>query len=310
MGTEEEVVLRGVVRVEHLDDPEKYIDSILRLTNPHHLCKIYKINKFTDAESFLDQIAKKRGRLLKGGGSDTKSIAYSVIRDWQFGKIPHYAKPPEEEFEAAIKKLTDENPAKKRIDNAENSNQPPSENTEKITETTETVEENIDQPDKGIETDPIVVDLAPQTIEELEAQTYGQEVNSENASEVDAEAQAADAYLNPVELDIDLESDDDNDENNNFAQTIDNNISKQKILSNDKKIAQKPNDKNNCINKDKKPKKQQQKLTKKAKLEKQQQRSAELNHNFAHFIRRKDPLDRAADPTSFKKSKKNKKSKF
>merc|ERR1711990_1093472 len=44
---------------------------------------------------FLEKMARKRGKLLKGGEPDFDSIARTVLRDWQYGKIPYLTQPDE-----------------------------------------------------------------------------------------------------------------------------------------------------------------------------------------------------------------------
>lgn len=60
---------------------------------------IYGIPSWTDANDFLEQHAKKNGKLLKGGEPDVKTAAKMLIYDWQKGKIPYYMEPPEGEYE-------------------------------------------------------------------------------------------------------------------------------------------------------------------------------------------------------------------
>lgn len=84
--------------------PEKCIEPIINLCNPAVLSKIYRIKSFSGYENFLEQVAIKRGRLLKAAQPDLRSIAISVIRDWQFGKIPDYVKSPEDMLNYAIEK--------------------------------------------------------------------------------------------------------------------------------------------------------------------------------------------------------------
>merc|ERR1719330_1466250 len=43
---------------------------------------------------FLAMIAKKNGRVLKGGIPDKVMAARTVLRDWNSGKIPYFTRPP------------------------------------------------------------------------------------------------------------------------------------------------------------------------------------------------------------------------
>merc|ERR1712037_563411 len=42
---------------------------------------------------FLEQMAKKAGRLLKGGEPDVNAVSKMVLNDWQRGKLPYFVPP-------------------------------------------------------------------------------------------------------------------------------------------------------------------------------------------------------------------------
>ncbi|KAF3893994.1 Nucleolar GTP-binding protein 2 [Trichophyton interdigitale] len=92
--TEEDILLRGVVRVENVENPEQYIPAILKKTQQRHIERTYEIKGFTDATEFLSILARKGGRLLKGGEPDVNSVAKMVINDFLRGKLPWYTPPP------------------------------------------------------------------------------------------------------------------------------------------------------------------------------------------------------------------------
>ncbi len=60
-----------------------------------YLQKTYGLTDWTDAMDFLSQIALKSGRLLKGGEPDVNIAGRRVLSDWQRGKIPWFAPPPD-----------------------------------------------------------------------------------------------------------------------------------------------------------------------------------------------------------------------
>jgi len=93
------VVLKGVVRAERLEDPAFYIKGLLDRANKEDLKKIYGIGDWENEEDFLDIVAKKKGRLLKGGEADVKTTAKLVLIDWQRGEIPYFVPPPKEVME-------------------------------------------------------------------------------------------------------------------------------------------------------------------------------------------------------------------
>ncbi|XP_037047367.1 nucleolar GTP-binding protein 2 [Bradysia coprophila] len=100
--TDTEKVLKGVVRVELVTNPEDYIVTVLERLRPEYVKKTYKVEKWNDATDFLEQLAKKSGKLFKGGDPDIGSVAKMVLNDWQRGKLPFYV--PPEAFETPLQK--------------------------------------------------------------------------------------------------------------------------------------------------------------------------------------------------------------
>ena len=92
--TETDIVLKGVVRAERLLDPEYYIKGLLERADSSSIRGIYKIDSWDDHEDFLDQLAKKTGKLLKGGEPNRSISARMVLQDWQRGRIPYHSLPP------------------------------------------------------------------------------------------------------------------------------------------------------------------------------------------------------------------------
>ena len=95
--TEEDILLRGVVRVENVSNPEQYVAAAMRKVKTHHLERTYDIKGFTNATELLEQLARKGGRLLKGGEADMDGVAKMVLNDFLRGKIPWFTPPPESE---------------------------------------------------------------------------------------------------------------------------------------------------------------------------------------------------------------------
>ena len=86
-------VLKGVVRVERLDDATDYITSVLRRVKRKYVQKAYRIQDWSDTEDFLTQLSVQYGKLLKGGDADLNTTAKMVLQDWQRGKLPFYSLP-------------------------------------------------------------------------------------------------------------------------------------------------------------------------------------------------------------------------
>lgn len=92
--TEEDILLRGVVRVENVENPEQYIPAVLRRVQPRHLERTYGVKNVQDPIEFLSILARKGGRLLKGGEPDLDGVAKMVISDFLRGKVPWFTPPP------------------------------------------------------------------------------------------------------------------------------------------------------------------------------------------------------------------------
>ncbi|KAK1141552.1 GTPase required for pre-60S ribosomal subunit nuclear export and maturation [Aspergillus melleus] len=90
----EDILLRGVVRVENVENPEQYIPAILKRVQPKHLERTYGVKNAEEPIEFLSVLARKGGRLLRGGEPDLDGVAKMVINDFLRGKLPWYTPPP------------------------------------------------------------------------------------------------------------------------------------------------------------------------------------------------------------------------
>lgn len=95
--TDTDILLRGVVRVENVEHPEQYISAVLAKCKTHHIERTYDIKGWTDEAIFLEMLARKGGKLLKGGEADLSSVAKMVLNDFLRGKIPWFTPPPQVE---------------------------------------------------------------------------------------------------------------------------------------------------------------------------------------------------------------------
>jgi len=92
--TPQDILLRGVVRVENVENPEQYIPAVLAKTKPQHIERTYQIKGYADHIEFLELLARKGGRLLHGGEPDVDGVAKMVLNDFLRGKIPWFTPPP------------------------------------------------------------------------------------------------------------------------------------------------------------------------------------------------------------------------
>lgn len=92
--TPEDLLLRGVVRVENVENPEQYIPAVLKKVKNHHMERTYEFKGWKDHIEFLELLARKGGRLLKGGEPDVDGVAKMVLNDFMRGKIPWFTPAP------------------------------------------------------------------------------------------------------------------------------------------------------------------------------------------------------------------------
>ncbi|KAG9101610.1 GTPase required for pre-60S ribosomal subunit nuclear export and maturation [Ceratobasidium sp. 370] len=118
-----DTVLKGVVRVENLPTPSEHIPTLLSRVRTVYLERTYDVHlpdistpsegegkhePKWDPEVFLDALARKSGKLLKGGEPDRETVAKMVLNDWIRGKIPFFVRPPEVDEERKEKGRTGE----------------------------------------------------------------------------------------------------------------------------------------------------------------------------------------------------------
>ncbi|KAI1287588.1 Nucleolar GTP-binding protein 2 [Halotydeus destructor] len=92
-------VLKGVVRVENVKDPDDHVPAVLERVKPEYITKVYKVTEWENCEDFLIKLAQRTGKLLKGGEPCLPAVAKMVLNDWQRGKLPYFVKPPPKEGE-------------------------------------------------------------------------------------------------------------------------------------------------------------------------------------------------------------------
>jgi len=93
------VVLRNVVRVENLTDPEGVVDALIKKVPREALLEFYEADKdFASSEEFLIHVAQIRNKRRQGsgggGGLDLAGAAVSVIQDWVTGRFRYFVMPP------------------------------------------------------------------------------------------------------------------------------------------------------------------------------------------------------------------------
>ncbi|TPX19092.1 uncharacterized protein E0L32_011253 [Thyridium curvatum] len=91
------LILRGTVRTEKVENPAQYIPAVLKKVKPQHLKRTYDLDysDIGDHIRFLEALARKSGRLLKGGEPDVDGVARIILNDFMRGKIPWFTPPPQ-----------------------------------------------------------------------------------------------------------------------------------------------------------------------------------------------------------------------
>ena len=109
-----ETMLRNCVDADSIEDPIPAIEALLKRCSTESLMMTYSIPAFpkNDAMIFLAMVAKRNGRVLKGGIPDKVMAARGVLKDWNSGKIPFYTRPPTDEEYNSNNQLNLQNDAK------------------------------------------------------------------------------------------------------------------------------------------------------------------------------------------------------
>ncbi|XP_060679220.1 guanine nucleotide-binding protein-like 3-like protein isoform X2 [Hemiscyllium ocellatum] len=89
------VILRNCVKIERLADPVGPVAAILKRCNREQVMQHYNIPEFRDPQEFLALLARRLGKLRKGGLPDHEKAAKRVLSDWTSGRISYYTEPPE-----------------------------------------------------------------------------------------------------------------------------------------------------------------------------------------------------------------------
>ncbi|KAM9813793.1 guanine nucleotide-binding protein-like 3-like protein [Neosynchiropus ocellatus] len=93
--TDAAMILRNCVKIEQLVDPLPPVEAILRRCNKAQIMDHYGVPDFHTAPEFLALLARRQGKLRKGGLPDTDKAAKGVLMDWTGGKISYFTHPPE-----------------------------------------------------------------------------------------------------------------------------------------------------------------------------------------------------------------------
>lgn len=89
------MALRNATKVETLQDPITPVEAILSRVRKEDLMLFYRLPDFASSDEFLELLAKRFGKLKRGGVADTFTAARKILTDWNTGKIKYFTAPPE-----------------------------------------------------------------------------------------------------------------------------------------------------------------------------------------------------------------------
>ncbi|XP_020613533.1 nucleolar GTP-binding protein 2-like isoform X4 [Orbicella faveolata] len=113
--SETDIILKGVVRVENVKDAACHIPAVLERVKREYIAKTYKVSSWNDPTDFLEQVAQRTGKLLKGGEADVNTVGKMILNDFQRGKLPYFVAPPSKEGESNSEETTKKRKTASRI---------------------------------------------------------------------------------------------------------------------------------------------------------------------------------------------------
>ncbi|XP_019864451.1 PREDICTED: guanine nucleotide-binding protein-like 3 homolog [Amphimedon queenslandica] len=91
------VSLRNCIKVDSMSDVISPVEAILRRCDSNTLILQYTIPDYSTTEEFLSHLARRYGKLKKGGVPDIDAAAKKILHDWNSGAIKYFTHPPEEQ---------------------------------------------------------------------------------------------------------------------------------------------------------------------------------------------------------------------
>ena len=92
------LLVRGCVDPAELgDDAVDAAASLIKRADPAALAMKYELPLSEDPNKFLAAVARKRGRLKRGGVADVTKAAIDVLRDFAKGEVKFFVRPPAKE---------------------------------------------------------------------------------------------------------------------------------------------------------------------------------------------------------------------
>eukprot|EP00038_Savillea_parva_P006569 m.164567 g.164567 ORF g.164567 m.164567 type:complete len:498 (+) comp12442_c0_seq1:265-1758(+) len=90
-----DLILRNCIKLEDLEDPVRAVGSLLERCDHDMIMERYMVPAFSTTDEFVMLVARRLGKIKRGGVPDYESAARMVLQDWNQGKISYYTTPPE-----------------------------------------------------------------------------------------------------------------------------------------------------------------------------------------------------------------------
>lgn len=87
-----QAVLKGAIRVENVEMPEEFLPEVIKIVGKQAVEKCYGI-EFEEIDDFFIKMAKRYGKIVKGGEPNIDLISKIVLHDLHRGKIPYFIEP-------------------------------------------------------------------------------------------------------------------------------------------------------------------------------------------------------------------------
>mmetsp|Transcript_20376 Transcript_20376/g.37874 ORF Transcript_20376/g.37874 Transcript_20376/m.37874 type:complete len:504 (+) Transcript_20376:167-1678(+) len=100
------LVLRNCFDPANIDNVIDPVTRLIEKCSAEQLMILYTLPRFQTPIEFLAALARKRGKLGRGGVPDQAAAARIVLQDWNSGKIPYYVSPPAAPSSGAIPKTS------------------------------------------------------------------------------------------------------------------------------------------------------------------------------------------------------------
>ncbi|CDI77425.1 GTPase domain containing protein, putative [Eimeria acervulina] len=87
------LLLQSLLPVPQIPEPEAVAEALIAISSVSILQRLYQLPSFSTPREALQAIAKRRGKLLKGGTPDIQAAAKMLLQEWQEGRVPYYSLP-------------------------------------------------------------------------------------------------------------------------------------------------------------------------------------------------------------------------